>query len=128
MNTAVRKPYIYQMYFIFLYSMAVLYFLAGINHFWHPRFYHKIMPSWLPWHKELVVISGIGEMVLAVLLLFAATRQAAAWGIIVLLIAVFPANIQMMINYQKKKHPLTWVTVVRLPLQVVLLWWAYSFT
>jgi uncharacterized membrane protein len=111
-----------------LYSMAFLYLLAGFNHFWHPRFYLKIMPPRLPWHKTLVIISGIGEMVLGLLLLVEQTRSFAAWGIIVLLLAVFPANIQMMLNYKRKKHPLTWITIARLPLQVVLIWWAYGFT
>lgn len=108
--------------------MSALYFFAGFNHFWHPKMYHKIMPPWLPWHKELVVISGICEMVLAVMLLFPVSRQLAAWGIIALLIAVFPANIQMTINYWERNHPYFWITVVRLPLQLVLVWWAYQYT
>jgi len=88
----------------------------------------KIMPEWLGWHKQLVIISGIAEITLAILLLFKRTQQLAALGIIMLLIAVFPANIQMMLNYYKVQNPMLWLAVLRLPLQLLLIWWAYSFT
>ena len=87
----------------------------------------KIMPEWLGWHKQLVIISGIAEITLAILLLFKRTQQLAALGIIMLLIAVFPANIQMMLNYYKVQNPMLWLAVLRLPLQLLLIWWAYSF-
>ena len=111
-----------------LFTMAVLYVLAGLNHFWHPEFYLSIMPIWLPWHTELVLISGVFELSLGLLMLFSSTRRAAAWGIILLLILVFPANIQMMLNYWKESNPNLWISIVRLPLQILLIWWAYSFT
>ncbi|MGZ5190525.1 MAG: DoxX family protein [Flavisolibacter sp.] len=116
------------MYRISLYSMVLLYLLSGINHFIHPEPYVKIMPTWLPYHDELVFISGVCEMLLAILLLFPSTRQIAAWGIILLLIAVFPANIQMTINYYREENPYAWVTVIRLLLQPVLIFWSYRFT
>ena len=109
-----------------LYLMAGLYMLAGINHFVTPDFYQKIMPPWLPWHFELIYISGAAEIALGLLLLFPQTRRAAAWGIIALLIAVFPANIQMMVNYYQEQNPNLWVAVLRLPLQLLLIWWAYK--
>ncbi len=108
--------------------MALFYVIAGINHFWHDEFYLKIMPPWLPWHHALVYISGTAEIVLGLLLFFPSTRRIAAWGIILLLIAVFPANIQMMLNYIHESNPSLWITVVRLPLQIVLIWWVYLFT
>jgi uncharacterized membrane protein len=111
-----------------LYIMAALYVAAGINHFIHPEFYRKIMPPWLPFHDGLIFISGIFEILFALLLLLPVTRRLAAWGIIALLIAVFPANIQMMLNYQQENNPGLWLAVLRLPLQVLLIWWAYSFT
>lgn len=113
---------------ISLYIMAALYVLAGINHFWHPLTYQKIMPSWLPFHTALIYGSGILEILLAILLVPFFTRRWAAWGILILLIAVFPANVQMLINYVRENNPYTWVAVVRLPLQFVLIWWTYSFT
>jgi uncharacterized membrane protein len=111
-----------------LYIMSALYILAGINHFWHEEFYLKIMPPWLPWHHELVFISGAFEVLFGVLLLFRQTRRAAAWGIILLLIAVFPANIQMMIDYNHNSNPDLWIAIARLPLQIPLIWWAWLYT
>jgi uncharacterized membrane protein len=111
-----------------LYLMAALYFLAGINHFINPGSYIKIMPPWLPFHRELVVVSGALEIGLALLLLPSFSRKMAAWGIILLLIAVFPANIQMSVNYYKENSPQLWITLLRLPLQLLLIWWAYKFT
>ena len=107
--------------------MVVFYVAAGINHFVRPRFYISIMPARLPYHKELVYISGACEIVFAVLLLFPATRRLAAWLIIGLLIAIFPANVQMMLNYWHQHNPLLWITIARLPLQILLIWWAYGF-
>ena len=75
--------------------MAVFYMAAGINHFVNPIFYKKIMPPWVPWHYPLIYISGGVEILLGLLLIPAPTRKLAAWGIIVLLLAVFPANVQM---------------------------------
>jgi uncharacterized membrane protein len=86
------------------------------------------MPPWVPWHKELIFISGIGEIICALLLLSRTARPIAAWCIIVLLIAIFPANIQMAINYFKEHNPRLWLSFLRLPLQMVLIWWAYKFT
>lgn len=108
--------------------MSVLYIIAGFNHFVHPRFYLKIMPPWLPLHSLLVLLSGIMEVVFGILLCIPATRLFAAWGLIVLLIAVFPANIQMMLNYRHQHHPQLWLAVLRLPLQGLLIAWAYVYT
>jgi uncharacterized membrane protein len=113
---------------ISLYGMAVLYILAGVNHFISPGFYQKIMPPWLPQHDWLISISGGIEIVLGLLLLPRFTRRIAGWGIIALLIAIFPANIQMMLNYQSEHNPWLWIAVLRLPLQLVLIGWAYGFT
>lgn len=110
-----------------LYSMAAIYVAAGINHFVNPVFYKNIMPPWLPWHYSLIAISGAAEIVLGLLLLQVATRKWAAWGIIALLIAVFPANVQMMINYKQQQNPYLWIAILRLPLQLLLIRWAYQF-
>jgi uncharacterized membrane protein len=108
--------------------MIALYILAGTNHFLHPQVYKAIMPSWLLWHDQLVFISGVCEIVFALLLLFKSTRWFGAWAIIYLLVAVFPANIQAALNYYQKGHLLFWLSILRLPLQVLLIGWAYSFT
>ena len=113
---------------VLLYLMALLYMLAGINHFINPSGYLEIMPPYLPWHAALVYASGICEIVFGVLLLPVITRRAAAWLIIALLVAVFPANIQMMLNYMHTGQAGLWLAIVRLPLQVVLIWWAFIYT
>lgn len=108
--------------------MSVLYVVAGVNHFWHKAMYLAIMPAWLSYHEALVLLSGAFEILLGLLLIPLRTRHLAAWGIILLLLAVFPANIQMMLNFMHMQHPYTWLTIARLPLQLLLIWWAYGFT
>ncbi|MEO6818127.1 MAG: MauE/DoxX family redox-associated membrane protein [Ginsengibacter sp.] len=112
---------------ISLVTMAVLYVVAGINHFIHPETYMKIMPSYLPWHSFLVSISGVIEIGLGLLLIPNRTRRFAVWGIIALLIAVFPANIQMALDYYHSHNPNLWIAILRLPIQVLLIWWAYIY-
>lgn len=111
-----------------VYLQSLLYILAGLNHFRKPGPYVSIMPHWIPWHPELIVFSGIMEIVLGIGLLIPATRNAAAAGIILLLIAVFPANIQMAIDYFCSGHPGKWLTIIRLPVQLVLIYWAWRYT
>jgi uncharacterized membrane protein len=113
---------------ISLIAMVLLYVAAGINHFIHPELYLSIMPPWLPFHSALVDISGVCEILFGLLLILKRTRVVAAWLIIALLIAVFPANIQMFINYWRSDSPLLWIAIVRLPVQGLLIWWAYGFT
>jgi uncharacterized membrane protein len=112
---------------ILLVVMALFYIAAGINHFVNPRFYLKIMPPYLPWHEALNIISGAAEVILGVLLLVPATRVWAAWGIIALLIAIFPANVNVYFHQDLIPAP-SWVHLLRLPLQGVLILWAWWYT
>src|SRR5690554_6808846 len=80
---------------ISLYLMATIYSLAGILHFIKPKPYMKIMPPVIPFPKMMVYISGFFELLFGIALLFDVTRSYAALGIVLLLIAVFPANIYM---------------------------------
>lgn len=112
---------------ISLFIMALLYVLAGINHFIHAETYLKIMPPWLSYHVLLVAVSGIFEIILGLLLIPNRTRKLAVWGIIALLIAVFPANIQMALDYYHSNNPNLWIAILRLPIQVILIWWAYIY-
>ncbi len=115
-------------YRFFLILMSLLYVAAGISHYLNPERYIEIMPPWLPQPLFLVYMSGMFEFLLGILLMHRLTRQFAAWGIIILLIAVFPANIQMAINYGEINHPYLWLAVLRLPLQIFLIWWAWVYT
>ncbi len=111
-----------------LYSIIALFLFTGLAHFLWIDFFMEIMPPWIPWQKELVYISGGIELACALLLIFRKTRRIAAWSLIALLIAVFPANIQMLINYIHEHNPNLWIAIVRLPFQPLLIWWAYQFT
>ena len=108
--------------------MSLFYISAGIMHFMRPEYYTLIMPPYLPWHLELVYISGICESLFGILLIPNKSRRIAAWFIIALLIAVFPANIQMTINYANEHNPDLWISIVRLPIQILLIWWAWVYT
>jgi uncharacterized membrane protein len=77
---------------------AGLYIAAGTLHFTRPQFYLKIMPPYIPWHVAMVRISGVAEILGGLGLLSSECRRAAAWGLIALLIAVFPANLYMVTN------------------------------
>lgn len=110
-----------------LYLMAFFYLFAGVQHFRIPRFFLSITPPWVS-HPELVNwIVGAIEIILAIGLIIPNTRPWAAWGIIVLLIAVFPANFYHHQKARKKGKGVTG-TLIRLPVQLLLIWWAYSYT
>ena len=111
-----------------LYLMAILYILAGLNHFRNPGMYIKIIPPVFKNPKVINILSGTAEILLGILLTLSFSIHIAAWGIIALLIAVFPANLYM---YQNKKASFglpKWILFVRLPLQIILIFWAYQYT
>ena len=83
---------------ITIYIISLLYIIVGIKHFIDTEFFIAIVPPYINFKKEVVLISGLLEVTLAILLLFHQTRKFAAWGIISLLIAVFPANIYLYIS------------------------------
>ncbi len=106
---------------------ASLFILAGLTHFVIPRFFLKIIPPWVPQPKIVNLFVGAVEIALGIALLFPVTQKLAAWGLIALLIAVFPANIYHF--QQSRDHNKDfWPTLIRLPLQAVFVYWAYTFT
>ncbi len=107
--------------------MAILYIAAGLYHFINPKFYRKIVPPQIPYPSLAVAISGAAEILFGAGLLFENTRMYSAWGIILLLIAVFPSNIYMAVNNKFSRIPL-WIRIIRLPLQLVLIYWAWIYT
>ncbi|MDQ2936534.1 MAG: DoxX family protein [Acidobacteriota bacterium] len=114
---------------ILKYLLAVFFVVAGLNHFTNPNFYLKIMPPYLPWHLPLIYLSGLFEVALGILLLIPHFTHIAAWGLIALLIAVFPANIHMAVNHGLFPEYRATTLWLRLPLQVVLMallyWYAF---
>lgn len=111
-----------------LYFMASLYFIAGLNHFRNPKMYIKIIPDFFPNPQLLNKISGGAEIVLAIVLCIPFLTHYAAIGIILLLIAVFPANVNMLINKKASYGLPKWLLLLRIPLQFILIYWAYSYT
>jgi uncharacterized membrane protein len=107
---------------------GALFALAGANHFAHTDFYVSIMPPYLPWHAALVYASGACEVALGLLLLFRRTERLAAWGMIALIVAVTPANVHMALHAELYPGFSATALWVRLPLQVVLIAWAYWYT
>jgi uncharacterized membrane protein len=114
--------------FVSQYLIAAIFIIAGTFHFIKPGAYIFIMPDYLPWHKALVYISGAAEILGGIGALMSGTRLWAAWGLIALLIAVFPANIDMTLQAWRHQGWQSWYflgTVLRLPLQFVLIYWIY---
>ena len=110
------------------YIIGVAFILAGINHFINSEFYLRMMPPLLPAHELLNSLSGIAEIVLGALMLIKTTRVAAAWGLIALLIAVYPANIYMAMEAGKSIDVSPIVAYIRLPFQFLFIWWVYGQT
>jgi uncharacterized membrane protein len=116
---------------VMLLVMGVFYVVAGLAHFMRPDFYLPMMPPWLPAHRELIFLSGVAEVLLGVAVLVPRLRRIAGWGIIALLIAIFPANLHIALHdvpvFGATQGAGIW-NWVRLPLQAVLIAWAWSYT
>ena len=109
---------------------AVCMIVAGITHFIAPHPYVKIVPPQLPYPEAIVYISGFFEILGGIGLLIPFVSRAAAWGLVLLLIAVYPANINMAVNniHIDNVPDSMWFQAIRLPFQFVLIAWAYWYT
>ena len=110
---------------ITIYLMSLFYISIGIKHFINVSWFMKIMPPYLPYHKELVYLSGAFEIILGMMLFFEETRFLAGWGLIILLIAVFPANIYLAQTNGAAMNTLPALAWGRLPFQAVFIAIAY---
>lgn len=113
---------------IALLLLVPFYVVAGVNHFVNPDFYVGIMPPYMPAHRELVLLSGVFEVLGGLGVLVPAIRSLVGWGLILLLLAVFPANLHMALNPELFSDVPVWALYVRLPLQVVFIVWAWWAT
>lgn len=111
-----------------LYLMAFIYLIAGLNHFRNPKLYLKIIPPYFPNLKAMNTISGLAEVILAILLCIPLLSGYAAWGIIALLIAVFPTHLYMFYDKKAGMNLPKWILFLRMPLQLMLIFWAYQYT
>lgn len=109
--------------------LSGFYIIAGLNHFINPYSYIDLIPPYLPYHNLLNIASGITEIIAGILMLIPFTRKIAAILIIAMLIAFIPAHIYMI----KMKGCVSenicvseWLAWIRLPLQFILMWWAWK--
>jgi uncharacterized membrane protein len=116
---------------VLLVVLGAFFMLAGVTHFTAPDFYVDIVPPYLPAPRALVHVSGVCEIALGFLVLVPATRALAAWGLVALLLAVFPANINQAVHQVPFRHAPGWMPPptplglwLRLPVQFVLIAWA----
>ena len=103
------------------------FFGGGITHFTSTEFFVSIVPPWWPWPLFAVYASGVAEILLAILILWPLTRPWAGWGLVLLTLAVTPANVHMWLNPDQFPDASESALAVRLVVQVVLLlliWWS----
>ncbi len=114
---------------ISLFVLCSFYLIAGLNHFLNPKNYLDLIPPYFPNHHLLNILSGVCEIIAGTLMLISFTRKIGACFIIMILIAFIPAHIHLI---QQKgcvsKHLCVpeWIAWMRLPLQFILMWWAWK--
>jgi uncharacterized membrane protein len=106
--------------------VGILFVITGALHFKFPAAYEQIMPPFIPAHAQLVALSGAFEILGGLGVLVPQTRKFSAWGLIALLIAVFPANIYMAVDADKFAKIPAWGLWARLPIQFFLMAWVYN--
>ena len=111
-----------------LFGLSLFFIYFGIDHFINPEFYLSIMPPAFPLHVEAVYISGFFEILGGISVLIAPLRKIAGWGLVALLICVYPANIYMAITPEAFPEISIELLYFRLPLQFLFIYWAYSVT
>jgi uncharacterized membrane protein len=107
---------------------GVLFVLAGVLHFVKTGMYVKIMPPLFPAPRMMVYLSGVAEILGGIGVLVPATRQAAAWGLVALLVCVWPANFYMAMRPDLFPGIPGWALWARIPVQVPMIWWAWLYT
>lgn len=108
-----------------LWVLAAFYIAGGMNHFLNPGPYLRMMPGYLPWHHELVAVSGMAEVLGGLGILVPKLRVAAGWALIALLVAVFPANLHVALHGWEGVALPQWVLWARLPFQALFVAWVY---
>ena len=115
---------------VFRWLLTLVMLAAGVGHFLKSDDFIAMVPPWLPAAPLLVYVSGVAEIAGAIGLQIRPLRKAAAWGLVALYIAVFPANVHMAVHHLSPAgtHMPDWALWARLPVQVVLVAWAWWFT
>jgi uncharacterized membrane protein len=108
--------------------LVTLFAAAGISHFVMPAPFERIVPHWIPQPRLMVYLSGAAELAGAIGLLIPALRKFAGWGLVILLVAVYPANIYML-QFARAENAAAWYQAalwLRLPLQPLLVWLVWN--
>ena len=111
-----------------LLGLSAFFVVAGVNHFVNPDFYVAMMPPYLPAYLALVNVSGVFEILGGFLVLVPRVRAVAGWGVVVLLLAIFPANVHMALSPELFPARSAVALYVRLPFQALFIAWAYWAT
>ncbi|WP_047247699.1 DoxX family protein [Maribacter thermophilus] len=110
-----------------LYLMGAMYVLAGLMHFIKPRVYMRIMPRYLPYHKTLVYLSGLCEIILGLGVCFSPTKNLSVYGLVTMLILFLLVHFYMLSSKKAAAGIPTWLLILRIPLQLLLIYWAYQY-
>lgn len=108
--------------------LSLAFITTGILHFLRPGYFEEIVPDYLPAQREIVLLSGVAEIAGGVGVAFARTRPTAGIWLVLLLVAVFPANVNMAVNSERFASIAPALLWARLPLQGLLIWWAWRAT
>jgi len=108
--------------------LSVFFLSTGILHFLRPRMYERIVPDYLPAHRELVLLSGAAEIAGGAAVAFPRLRRGAGFWLVALLLAVFPANVEMALHPERHRPISPLLLWARLPLQPLLMAWALRAT
>ena len=110
------------------YLLGVLFVILGINHFVDPDFYMKLMPGYLPLHYELVILSGITEVIAGAMLFYGPTVRLGAWGIVAMLVIFLLVHVHMIVHAELYPNVPLWVLWLRLVFQFLFIAWAWWYT
>ena len=109
------------------YFMACLYILAGILHFILPGMYQRILPSWIPRGRGVVLLTGLLEVAFGAALFYPALKTPGLYGIMVLLVLFLPVHTHMLKDARAAMGIPAWILLLRIPFQGLLIYWAYSY-
>jgi uncharacterized membrane protein len=107
--------------------MGAIYIFAGIMHFIKPKVYLRIMPRYLPFHKPLVILSGVAEIILGIGLFFKETKNLSIYGIIAMLAVFLLVHFYMLSSEKASAGFPKWLLLLRLPIQFALMYWAFMY-
>lgn len=110
---------------LFRLLLGLFFIVAGVNHFLNPQVYVGMIPPYLPYPEVLNLVSGAAEVAGGVGILMPRFRRWAGWGLVALLVAIFPANLHLALNGWEAYDIPRWVLWARLPLQGVFIAWVY---